>query len=77
MWTGLNTTADHGLQEVETPLREEAVAIHGIEVRVRGGGFREVRAEPGGVVLEARREGEEVVYVVPPLPVHVAVVMER
>lgn len=76
LWNGLNTTADHGLQEVETPLREEAVAIHGIEVRVRGGGFREVRAEPGGVVLEARRDGEEMVYVVPPVPVHVAVVME-
>ncbi len=29
LWNGLNTTADHGLQDVETPLREEAVPIHG------------------------------------------------
>jgi hypothetical protein len=77
LWNGLNTTSDHGQQDVEAPLREEAVAIHGIEIRLRGVKFSRAHCEPGGTVLEPRQDGEVTVLTVPPLEVHEAVVLEE
>ena len=76
LWNGLNTTSDHGQQDVETPLREEAVPIHGIELRLRGVKFSRIHCEPEGVALEARRDGETTVVTVPPVAIHSAVVFE-
>ena len=77
LWNGLNTTSDHGQQDVETPLREEAVAIHGIELRLRGVKFSRIHCEPGGAVLEARSDHDTMVVTVPPVEVHSAVVFEE
>lgn len=77
LWNGLNTTSDHGQQDVEAPLREEAVAIHGIEIRLRGFKFSRARCEPDGITLQPRQEGDVTVLAVPPLPVHAAVVLEN
>jgi hypothetical protein len=75
-WNGLNTTSDHGLQEVETPLREEAVDIHGMELRLQGVDFSAAHCEPGHLPLSARRDGETTVISLPPLSIHYAVVLE-
>jgi hypothetical protein len=76
LWNGLNTTSDHGAQEVEAPLREEAVPIHGIEIRLRGVKFSKARVEPEGTPLEPAEDGEVTVLRVPPVAVHSAVVLE-
>lgn len=76
LWNGLNTTSDHGAQEVETPLREEAVPIHGIEVRLRGLKSSAARCEPESVALEQVQDGDITVLRIPPLAIHSAVVLE-
>jgi hypothetical protein len=76
LWNGLNSTSDHGQQDVETPLREEAVPIHGIELRLRGVKFSRAHCEPGGIALESRQDGDVTVLTVPPVAVHAAVVLE-
>jgi hypothetical protein len=76
LWNGLNTTSDHGQQDVETPLREEAVAIHGIQIRVKSLAFRSARCEPEGIVLQVRPEGDCNVIAVPPVRIHCAIVLE-
>jgi len=75
LWNGLNTTSDHGLQEVETPLREEAVPIHGIEVRIQGNPPARIEAQPENVVLKPRFENGAWVVTMPPVAVHSAVVI--
>ena len=76
LWNGLNTTSDHGRQEVEVPLREEAVPIHGIEIRLRGVSFSTARCEPDGIVIEPIEEPCVTVLRVPPVAIHLAVVIE-
>ncbi len=76
LWNGLNTTSDHGQQDVETPLREEAVPIHGIELTLRGVKFSRIHWEPGGTPIEPRTEGDLTVLTVPPVAVHSAAVIE-
>jgi len=84
LWNGLNTSSDHGRQEVEVPLREEAIEIHGVELRIRGRGFRSAVAQPGevvlplqhDVVLPLQHDGETTVITVPPIAVHRAIVLE-
>lgn len=76
LWNGLNTTSDHGLQDVEVPLREEAVAIHGIELRFKGLRFQSIRCEPEGIALESNRDGEETIVRVPPISIHSAIVLK-
>lgn len=76
LWNGLNTTSDHGQQDVETPLREESVAIHGIQIRVASFDFREARCEPDGSTLAVRQDGDYRVIEVPPVCIHSAVVLE-
>ena len=76
LWNGLNTTSDHGLQDVEVPLREEAVAIHGIELRFKGLRFQSIRCEPEGIALESKQDGEETIVRVPPVSIHSAIVLK-
>ncbi len=76
LWNGLNTAADHGRQEVEVPLREEAIEIHGLELRIRGREFRSAVAQPGDLSLTMRRDGESTIVTAPPIAVHVAIVLE-
>ncbi len=76
LWNGLNTTSDHGQQDVETPLREESVAIHGIQLRVESLAFRTARCEPDGTVLQVRQDGDCQVIDVPPVSIHSAIVLE-
>jgi hypothetical protein len=77
LWNGLNTTADHGLQDVETPLREESIPIHGIQIRVSDHYYRQARCVPGGELLVGRQEGEQQVFDIPPVHVHTGVVFEE
>ncbi len=76
LWNGLNTTSDHGLQDVETPLREEAVPIGGIEVSIRNLQVRRARLEPEGIELTPESRGERLVFKLPPVAVHSALVVE-
>ena len=76
LWNGLNTTSDHGQQDVETPLREESIAIHGIELRLHDLKFKSVFAEPGHIPLEVRVEEGDDIVTVPPVEIHCAIVIE-
>jgi hypothetical protein len=76
LWNGLNTTSDHGRQDVETPLREEAVPIHGIEIRLQGRPVTRARCEPAGTNLELHVDRGTTVVQVPPLSIHSAVVLD-
>jgi hypothetical protein len=77
LWNGLNTTSDHGLQEVETPLREESVPIHGIELKMAWKPAGRVEAQPENITLEPREENGTWIVTVPPVAVHSAVVIPR
>ena len=76
LFNGLNTTSDHGLPEVDVPLREEAVPIAGITVRFTGIPVKRFHLEPGGQALEPARDGDALVVAVPPLGVHAILVAE-
>jgi len=76
LWNGLNTTSGHGQQDVETPLREEAVPIHGIELKLHGVKFTRIHCEPAGTVLEPRMDGATARITIPPIAVHSSIVIE-
>ena len=76
LFNGLNTTSDHGLPEVDVPLREEAVPIGGIKVRFRQRAPKRVHLEPEGLDLALTAQGEWTEVAVPPLAVHSMVVAE-
>ncbi|MHB0960225.1 MAG: alpha-amylase family protein [Pirellulaceae bacterium] len=76
LFNGLNTTSDHGLPEVDVPLREEAVPISGIQVRFHQLRPTRVHLEPDGVELICSQQGEWTEITVPPLAVHAMVVAE-
>jgi hypothetical protein len=76
LWNGLMTTADHGAQETEVPLREESIAIHGIVMRVRRPGLRRARLEPEGIELQIQRTEDASIIPIPPIAIHSAVVLE-
>ncbi len=76
LWNGINSTSDHGLQEVESPLREESIPIHGIEIRIKRNQFQSARIEPEGVDLILRQDGEDTIMHLPPLSVHYALVLQ-
>lgn len=77
LWNGLNTTSDHGLQDVETPLREEAIPISGIEILVTGPSYKSAFLEPGHLPLPSHRRQDTTIYKVPPIAIHGAVVLEN
>jgi len=74
---GLNSSAGHGLPQMEVPLREQAVPIHGIKVRFAGQVPKRLRVEPGGTVLSLRQEGASWVAELPPLAIHALLVAEN
>ena len=76
LFNGLNTTSDHGLPEVDVPLREEAVPVGGIKVRFHGLLPKRVHLEPEGVDLPTSALGEWTEVAVPSLAVHALVVAE-
>jgi hypothetical protein len=76
LFNGLNTTANHGLPAADVPLREEAVPVHGIEVRFHRDVPKAFRCEPGGRPVRVRREGETAVVELPPLDIHALLVGE-
>ncbi len=76
LFNGVNTTANHGLPASEVPLREEVVPIAGIEVRFRKDAPKRFRLEPGGVRVEARKDGGDTVVALPPVEIHVMLIGE-
>lgn len=76
LWNGLMTTADHGAQETEVPLREESISIHGMVMRVRRPGLRSARLEPEGIELPIQRADDASTIQIPPIAIHSAVVLE-
>lgn len=76
LFNGLNTTSDHGLPEVDVPLREESVPISGVQIRLTGLPIQRFHLEPEGQELKPGHAGEELVVDIPPLAVHAIVVGE-
>ncbi len=76
LFNGVNTAANHGLPASEVPLREETVPIGGIEVRFRKDAPKTFRMEPGGVRVEARRDGGDVVAAPPAVEIHAMLIGE-
>jgi hypothetical protein len=76
LFNGINTTSDHGLPEVDVPLREEVVPIGDIKVRLHNVNPKQVHLEPGGIRLTPVQKGEWTEVTLPPLPVHFMVVVE-
>ncbi len=76
LFNGLNSTGGHGLPSQEVPLREEAVPIHGVEVRFTGPAPRRVMVQPGNHAVKTSRSGSVTVAKVPPLSIHSLVVAE-
>ena len=74
LFNGVNTAAGHGLPASEVPLREEALPVHGIEVRFRGAAPKKLLCEPGGRAVKLRREQGETVVELPPLEIHTMLV---
>jgi hypothetical protein len=76
LFNGIDSAAGHGLPKAEVPLREEAVAVHGVKVSFRGDAPKRFHIEPGGIEPQvARREGS-VEVACPPLEVHAMLVAE-
>ena len=76
LFNGLNTTSDHGLSEVDVPLREEAVPVGGIKVRFHQMKPKRIHLEPEGLELTPVQQGEWMEVSLPPLAVHSLVVVE-
>ncbi|MBL8889222.1 MAG: beta-galactosidase trimerization domain-containing protein [Planctomycetaceae bacterium] len=76
LWNGLNTTSDHGQQDVEAPLREESIPIHGIQLRVQGRPYQQARCVPGDQIILPRDENGVTIFDIPPVEVHLAIVLE-
>jgi hypothetical protein len=76
LFNGVNTATDHGLPEVNVPLREETLPIHGITVRFRNFAGKRIHLEPEGMPLKPVRKGEWTEVIVPVLAVHSMVVAE-
>ncbi|MGH7138466.1 MAG: hypothetical protein ACREHD_22170, partial [Pirellulales bacterium] len=60
-FNGLNTAANHGLPASDVPLREETIAVPGINVVFREPAPKRFRVEPGGRQIEPKVDGGRVV----------------
>ena len=76
LFNGIDTAANHGLPAADVPLREEIVPIHGIRVRFRRDVPKQFHVEPGGLVIEAHRDGIDTIVSIPPLEIHAMLVGE-
>jgi hypothetical protein len=75
-FNGVNTTANHGLPAADVPLREETIAVHGIEVVFHAAAPAKLVCEPGAQAVESRRQGKDTVVKLPPLEMHYILVAE-
>lgn len=75
-FNGLNTAAHHGHPANDVPLREEAVPVHGLRVRLAGMAPKRCHLEPGGRELAMRRDGDDSLVDLPPLEIHYLLVAE-
>ena len=73
----INTTSNHGKLDSEVPLREESVAVAGIQVRFAGMKFTRLHLEPEGTELHPRDENGVQVVDLPPLEMQFMLVGER
>lgn len=76
LFNGIDTTSNHGREDVAVPLREESVPVGGIKVVFKGLEIKSVHLEPGGKRLEAMHDGNSVIVEVPPLEIHAMLVAE-
>ena len=76
LFIDLHTTNGHGMPEVDVPLREESVPIHGIKVRFTGINANRFHLQPEGTELKATNDGDTQVIEVPPLAIHSMLVAE-
>jgi len=76
LFNGIDTAAGHGLPKAEVPLREEAVAVHGVRVKFAGATPRRFHIEPGGAEPQVTRRDGEVEVACPPVEVHCMLVAE-
>lgn len=70
LFNGLNTTANHGLPNVDVPLREETVPIHGVQVQLNQSNFTQAHLEPGNQALEIRQHEGTAMIDLPPIDLH-------
>lgn len=76
LFNGINTTSDHGAQDVDVPLREEAVPVVGIKVRFHNIDAKRIHLQPEGTDLSPKKDGEWTEVEIPPLAIHSMVVAE-
>ncbi len=77
LFNGINSTAGHGAPDVEVPLREESVPIHGMTLRLpQGPSYGRIHIEPGDQTLVPEGRDGQVEVQLPPLDIHYLVVVE-
>ncbi|MEI7461534.1 MAG: ThuA domain-containing protein [Pirellula sp.] len=79
LFNGLDSSNGHGLPEADVPLREEAVPVGGIRLRLNKLNnklTKRVHLEPEGVELSVVPNGDFLEVRVPPIAVHSMVVIE-
>ncbi|MBL8820165.1 MAG: hypothetical protein JNL58_29345 [Planctomyces sp.] len=80
-FNNVNSTAHAGLPANDVPLRDETIAIHGIEVHVSTQykallTSSKARIQPGDRAVESVLEDGELIYRLPPLEIHFMLVLE-
>ena len=76
LFNDINTTSNHGDQEVEVPVREETIPISGIKISFNGYNIKSFHLEPEGVGLWAKTNGTTQTVEVPKLEMHSILVGE-
>ena len=76
LFNDVNTTAHHGLQSDDVPLREETLPIHDIRLTLRGYQIASATQQPEGKPLPLAREGDAITLTVPRIDVHSIIVLE-
>jgi hypothetical protein len=76
LFNGIDTTSNHGREEIAVPLREESVPVGGINVVFKGLEVKSLHLEPGGKQLVPVHEGNGVMVDIPPLEIHAILVAE-
>jgi len=76
LFNGIDTTSNHGREDIAAPLREESVPVGGIKVVFKGLEVKSLHLEPMGKQLVAVPEGNGVIVEIPPLEIHAMLVAE-
>ncbi len=77
LFNDLNTTSNHGLCEVDVPLREESIPIHGIKISFKGLDIQRFHVEPEGIDVVPVVEGDLQTVEIPAVAIHSMLVAER